>query len=85
MHGIVYDRYIIPFLLGDTAFLNTFTKKDQEKFLRFLQDNLLLGTGKHHYYRVRSSGRRSKSSGRRSSGRVGGVGGVGVGGVVVII
>ena len=64
MKGPVYEKYIVPFMLGDTSFLSLFSLKDQEKFLMFLQGHHLLarrGGGGHQYHRVRSSG------GRRSS------------------
>ena len=64
MKGPVYEKYIVPFMLGDTSFLSLFSSKDQEKFLMFLQGHHLLarrGGGGHQYHRVRSSG------GRRSS------------------
>ena len=65
MKGPVYEKYIVPFMLGDTSFLSLFSLKDQEKFLMFLQGHHLLarrgGGGIGQYHRVRSSGRRSST------------------------
>ena len=45
MHGTFYNRYVVPYLLGETAFLSLFSLKHQEKFLNFLHKHHLLGTG----------------------------------------
>ena len=37
MKGTLYKRYIVPFLLGDDSFLNTFSVRDRQKFVMFLK------------------------------------------------
>jgi hypothetical protein len=42
MNGTIYNRYVLPFLLGNDSFLDAFSEKDGTKFELFLQQNTLL-------------------------------------------
>ena len=37
MNGTIYNRYVLPFLLGNDSFLDAFSEKDRVKFELFLQ------------------------------------------------
>ena len=43
LKGTLYNRYVVPFILGDSSFLYLFSKEDQQKFILFLK--------KHYLYR----------------------------------
>ena len=42
MNGTIYNRYVLPFLLGNDSFLDAFSEKDRTKFELFLRQNTLL-------------------------------------------
>ena len=67
MHGTLYNRYIIPFMLGDTSFLSLFSLKDQEKILMFLQKKHLLPVHGGHEYQYVCGPRGTSMSERRKS------------------
>ena len=54
MKGRVFDKYIIPYISGHRSFLETFTDRDQQTFLRFLRHNHLLL--KSQYYTRHAKG-----------------------------
>ena len=53
MKGTLYDRYIVPFLLGDDSFLNAFSARDQQKFVTFLKQEGVFVY--HPYIQVRNT------------------------------
>ena len=49
MNGTIYNRYVLPFLVGTDSFLDAFSQKDRLKFEMFLQRNTLLPWKRKHY------------------------------------
>ena len=61
LKGTVYNRYVVPFMLGERSFLSLFSKKDQYKFMSFLKKHMLLPIHDRPYY-----SKKSRSSSRTS-------------------
>ena len=63
MKGTLYDRYIVPFLLGDDSFLNALSARDQQKFVTFLKQERVFVH--HPQVRVRNTRERIQREERR--------------------
>ena len=46
--GKIFDKYVIPYIIGKRSFLDSFSKRDRRKFLRFLRHNHLLPKSNHY-------------------------------------
>ena len=49
MSGVAFDRYVIPYIAGNKSFLNRFSDRDREKFLKFMKRNHLLPMTQHFH------------------------------------
>ena len=58
LKGTLYNRYVVPFILGDSSFLYLFSKEDQQKFILFLKKHYLLPA----HYTYHSNIRNNKST-----------------------
>ena len=68
MSGIPFDFYVIPYITGNKAFLNKFSDRDKETFLKFMKRHHLLPKTQHFHhvreYRDNNAKKRSSSKSR---------------------
>ena len=55
LKGTLYNRYVVPFILGDSSFLYLFSKEDQQKFILFLKKHYLLPAHYTYHPNIRNN------------------------------